>query len=124
MHRIDKMPEKGPFGEQFYPYHHPMLNAAAPSNGLILGGSEIHNLQMHQQQQQARAAHVAAMQATPQFSAASAATTGTTTSHSANGQSLQMPSAFAAFHHHTPTSAAQYLWDTPPASFHHPLSHG
>lgn len=122
MHRLDKMPEKGPFGEQvqFYPYHHPMLNAAAPSNGLVLGGSEIHNLQMHQQQQQARAAHVAAMQATPQFSSANtAATTGTTTSHSANG----LPSAFAAFHH-TPTAGAQYLWDTPPASFHHPLSHG
>lgn len=130
------MLDKGPFGEQvqFYPYHHltnSMLNSGAsnlnPNNGILSGlsGSDIghnaQNLLPHSQHQQSLISQA------PTFSTA---TSTMTTTNTVNGHSLQLPSAFAAFHHSQ--SAAQqrsshdtgYSWRDPPSSFHHPLSHG
>lgn len=126
------MLDKGPFGEQvqFYPYHHltnSMLNSGAtnlsPSNGLLSGATEAgHNppqtLLPHTQQP--------SISQSITFSTASAAMT----TNTVNGHSLQIPSAFAAFHHsqaaaqQRSSQESSYPWRDPPSSFHHPLSHG
>ncbi len=119
------MLDKGPYEQvQFHPYHHAMLNGGATS-GLLnvagpsgIGGASSEPQSHPQSQSQA---------SQPQTFSTTAPTP--TTSSAANGPSLQLPSAFAAFHYSQ--AAAQqrqqheggYLWDNP-SSFHHPLPHG
>lgn len=120
---LNKMPEKGPFGE-FYPYHHhlhnPMLNGSA-TNGLInFRGSELgHGAASHNHQQQQ--SHQTA------FSASTAS--GVVTPSTSNSNSLQFPSAFVAFHNSQLAAAQQRQAAhessfNQQASFHYPLSHG